>query len=82
MIYFLTNNFLEIFKENPIVMKWTKAPNITPNNKSSRTIHTRTKVESEGIATIKAMIVPFNAMSRIERLEESLLANDKNFKKW
>ena len=82
MIYFLTNSFLEIFKENPIAMKWTKAPDITPNNKSSRTTHTRTKVEIEGIATIKATIVPFNAMSRIERLGESLLANDKNFKKW
>ena len=82
MIYFLTNNFLEIFKENPIAMKWTKAPDITPNNKSSRTTHTRTKVESEGIVTIKAMIVPFNTMSRIERLEDSLPANDKKFKKW
>ena len=80
MIYFLTNNFLEIFKENPIVMKWTKAPNITPNNKSSRTIHTRTKVESEGIVTIKAIIVPFNTISRIESLDGSLSVNGKNLK--
>lgn len=63
MIYFLTNNFLEIFKENPIATKWTKAPHITPNIKSSRTTHTKTKVESEGITTIKAIIVPFNAIS-------------------
>jgi len=82
MIYFLTNSFLEIFNENPIAMKWTKAPDVTPNNKSSKTIHTRTKVESEGIIIIKAMIVPFNTMWRIERLEDSLPANDKKFKKW
>ena len=82
MIYFLTNSFLEIFKENPIAMKWTKAPDITPNNKSSRITHTRTKVESEGIATIKAIIVPFKTISRIERLESLSSVNDKKFEKW
>lgn len=61
-------------------MKWTKAPNITPKNKSSRTIHTRTKVESEGIVTIKATIVPFNAISRIESLDDSLPVNSKILK--
>ena len=80
MIYFLTNNFLEIFKANPIAIKWTKAPNITPKNKSSRIIHTITNVKSEGIVTINAIIVPFNAISRIDSFVDSLPVNDKNFK--
>lgn len=75
-IYFLTSIFLEIFKENPIAIKWTKAPNITPKNKSSRRTHIRTKVESDGIVTIRAIIVPFNTISRIEILDDSSSVND------
>ena len=39
------------------------------------------KAESDGIVTIKAIIVPFNAISRTVSLEDSLPVNNKILKK-
>ena len=62
--------------------KWTTAPTATPNIKLSRIIQTITNEKSDGTVTIKAIIVPFKAISRIESFGFLSSDNGKKFEKW
>ena len=70
MNYFFTNNFFEIFSENPIAIKWIIAPKIAPTIISSNRIHAKRKAISEGTETIIAIMVPRKIISRLVSFEE------------
>ena len=69
MSYFLTNIFFEIFKLNPIAMKWIIPPTITAVIKLSRIIQLIKNAITDGTVTIVAIIVPFNMISLILSLD-------------
>ena len=80
MNYFLTSNFFEIFKENPIAIKCITAPIIMAVIKSSKTIQVIRKVASEGTVMTIAIIVPFKMTSCLVSLELFLSASSDNRK--
>ena len=80
MNYFLTSNFFEIFKENPIAIKCIIAPTIIAVIKSSDTIHVIRKVTSEGTVITSAIIVPFRITSCFVSLEFFLSVSSDNRK--
>ena len=67
--YFLTRIFFEIFKLNPIAIKWIIPPTIAAVIKLSRTVQQIKNAMIDGTVTIVAIIVPFNIISLILSLD-------------
>ena len=79
--YFLISIFLEIFKENPIAIKWITAPVIAPNIKLSNKTQTITNATSEGTVIIIEITVPLSIISRfVSFIDFSLSGNDRILK--
>ena len=73
---FLANIFFEILNENIIEMKCTIPPIIAACIKSSNNFQLTPNAVSEGIVTIKAMIVPLRYMSFVENFELCLSSSN------
>ena len=73
----MTNNFLEIFRENPIKIKWTIIPKITAKARSLEITHVRTNTVSDGTVIITAITVPFNKISYFVSFR-GFLSSDNN----
>jgi hypothetical protein len=69
MGYFLTKIFFEIFKANPIAIKWTTPPTMAAVIKLSRIIQLTKNAIIDGTVRITAIIVPLNAISRMLSLD-------------
>ena len=59
----MISNFLEIFRENPIKIKWIITPKITAKTRLLEIIHVRINTVSDGTVIITAITVPFNKIS-------------------
>ena len=76
----MTSNFFEIFKENPIAIKWIITPIIMAVIKSSKTIQVIRKATSEGTVITIAIMVPFKSTSCFVSFEFFLSVSSDNMK--
>jgi hypothetical protein len=78
---FFTNNFFDIFNENPKAIKWITPPMIAACIKLSRRNQDTAKVVIDGTVTITAIIEPFKIISFIVSLLVLLSLDIKQFSK-
>ena len=67
---------MEIFQENIKAIRCTTTPENAPEAKSSKTTQVRRNAIMDGTVIIMAIIVPFNTISCIVRLEDFVLSDN------